>query len=417
MSDWDTWWDDFNERYTREFDQSKERRQEREDAEERERKRQARLRNSDNFAQPPWSMKRLRAFEKEKHDKKYNSIKCPATNFVPHHRNLGVKPWASDEQIRAAWKNIIMRLHPDKIHDPEQKRIASKASVLVNDAYESLLKSKQNQGPGYQHYEDWTADQDIDILEWKRRIDENTNALTCASIANSKPWHKEYKTYDRCEKDADIFCDEFTVNLVHKLVDNVLPVSKSDEIWDKKERVKRKKSRKTHTLKFYGSCYQEPLVIELRNLAVADEIPRWSSFRGLECAETPLHWNTNDGYVLIAVLIALLSLVGWISLVLFEWLKRHPTQVKYVLTQSTKVFFWPFKLVAKTCYRALPPICGKRFCGKKGCCGCLCYLLFVIVALPFLCLIIFACCFAFYCYKLGWRVTLANLGLYPEEWE
>jgi hypothetical protein len=81
------------------------------------------------------------------------------------------------------------------------------------------------------------------------------------------------------------------------LIDNVLPVSKSDEIWDNKERGKQKKSWKTQTLKFYGSCHQEPLAIELRNLAVADEIPRWSSFRGLECAETPLHWSTCDGYV------------------------------------------------------------------------------------------------------------------------
>jgi hypothetical protein len=64
--------------------------------------------------------------------------KCPTKRYIPHHRNLGVKPGASPDKVKAAWRRTGLRLHPDKIRDPAQKEVAAAAMILVNEAYEKL---------------------------------------------------------------------------------------------------------------------------------------------------------------------------------------------------------------------------------------------------------------------------------------
>jgi len=102
--------------------------------------------------------------------------KCPHGAYVPHHRNLGLKPWATDEEIKDAWKQISRRMHPDKIQlirDPIHRAEAEAAMLLVNRAYEALVKDKRNRGPGYPYRFNWLDDRAIDSMERARRLGES----------------------------------------------------------------------------------------------------------------------------------------------------------------------------------------------------------------------------------------------------
>ena len=49
---------------------------------------------------------------------------------------LGLKPTASAEEVRAAYRNLVKQCHPDKFPDPEQRKVAQKKMVALNLAYE-----------------------------------------------------------------------------------------------------------------------------------------------------------------------------------------------------------------------------------------------------------------------------------------
>lgn len=54
---------------------------------------------------------------------------------------LEVKPGASFEEVRASYKNLMKKYHPDKFHnDPELKKDAELLSKKINEAYTYLEK-------------------------------------------------------------------------------------------------------------------------------------------------------------------------------------------------------------------------------------------------------------------------------------
>ena len=71
---------------------------------------------------------------------------------------LGVNEGASQEEIRAAYLQLVKKYHPDRYTDPDLKRIANEKLVEINEAYELLTKkgssssasgNRQYSGYGY----------------------------------------------------------------------------------------------------------------------------------------------------------------------------------------------------------------------------------------------------------------------------
>ena len=53
---------------------------------------------------------------------------------------LGLRAWASPEEIRAAYRTLVKQCHPDMVQDPVQKEAAQQRMIRLNLAYEEALR-------------------------------------------------------------------------------------------------------------------------------------------------------------------------------------------------------------------------------------------------------------------------------------
>ena len=59
---------------------------------------------------------------------------------------LGVKPGASEEEIKAAYKELVKKYHPDKYVDNPLADLAEQKLQEVNEAYNMLMKKPSSSG-------------------------------------------------------------------------------------------------------------------------------------------------------------------------------------------------------------------------------------------------------------------------------
>jgi len=61
---------------------------------------------------------------------------------------LGIKPGASEEEIRAAYRELVKKYHPDKYVDNPLADLAEEKMQEINEAYDLLMKQSRS-GGGY----------------------------------------------------------------------------------------------------------------------------------------------------------------------------------------------------------------------------------------------------------------------------
>lgn len=81
------------------------------------------------------------------------------TTYKDYYQVLGVERSASDEQIKAAYRKLARKHHPD-LHQGEDKKAAEERFKEINEAYEVLgdpeKRSKYDQlGTGFRHGQEW----------------------------------------------------------------------------------------------------------------------------------------------------------------------------------------------------------------------------------------------------------------------
>lgn len=59
---------------------------------------------------------------------------------------LGVSENATDEQIRAAYLELVKKYHPDKYQDNPLKELAGEKLKTINEAYDTITKQRQQSG-------------------------------------------------------------------------------------------------------------------------------------------------------------------------------------------------------------------------------------------------------------------------------
>ena len=57
---------------------------------------------------------------------------------------LGIKPSASQDEIKSAYRKLIKQYHPDKFSDNPLKNLAEEKMIEINKAYETLTKNSGN---------------------------------------------------------------------------------------------------------------------------------------------------------------------------------------------------------------------------------------------------------------------------------
>lgn len=57
---------------------------------------------------------------------------------------LGIKPGASQDEIKSAYRKLIKQYHPDKFIDNPLKNLAEEKMIEINEAYNALTKNSGN---------------------------------------------------------------------------------------------------------------------------------------------------------------------------------------------------------------------------------------------------------------------------------
>ena len=61
---------------------------------------------------------------------------------------LGVAPTASDEEVKRAYRDLARKYHPDNYHDNPLADLASEKMKEINEAYDTITKSREQGGSG-----------------------------------------------------------------------------------------------------------------------------------------------------------------------------------------------------------------------------------------------------------------------------
>ena len=57
---------------------------------------------------------------------------------------LGIKPGATQDEIKSAYRKLIKQYHPDKFIDNPLKDLAEEKMIAINEAYDALTKNSGN---------------------------------------------------------------------------------------------------------------------------------------------------------------------------------------------------------------------------------------------------------------------------------
>ncbi|KAH7336033.1 hypothetical protein BKA65DRAFT_505497 [Rhexocercosporidium sp. MPI-PUGE-AT-0058] len=292
---------------------------------------------------------------------------CPPQKYIPHHRNLGLKPWATQEEVRSAWRKLSMRLHPDKIRDPAQKASAERAMIFVNLAYEELYKDRGG-GEGWMRMlsfdvlrwmENWVTDNRLDDSEKLRRQEES---VLCWEVVKRKPWIRDYSiNWEILGEKA--WREAFWVSVVHGVVDGVLPRGVSDWIWEwdggwrvveegegKGNRTVVGCGRGTERLNFYGLCYSYYVVTLPVARGVRAEVRpnMWSYYRDTQCGQFHIAPGKGDVVlviILFAIVITLLRrVIAWVVTKCYRTFVMWPICIWWACVRCLwSNLTWPFR--------------------------------------------------------------------------
>lgn len=62
---------------------------------------------------------------------------------------LGVSPQATDDEVKAAYRELARKYHPDKYNDNPLSDLAQEKMQEINDAYDTIVRMRQNGGGQY----------------------------------------------------------------------------------------------------------------------------------------------------------------------------------------------------------------------------------------------------------------------------
>ncbi|WP_026889394.1 J domain-containing protein [Clostridium beijerinckii] len=111
---------------------------------------------------------------------------------------LGVKPGASQDEIKSAYRKLIKQYHPDQYGDNPLKNLAQEKMIEINEAYEALTKNPGNNSYNSSNTSNYSnaSNSSYDFQEIRRLIQSGNYAAAESrlnSINNkSAEWHYLY---------------------------------------------------------------------------------------------------------------------------------------------------------------------------------------------------------------------------------
>ncbi len=111
---------------------------------------------------------------------------------------LGIKPGASQDEIKSAYRKLIKQYHPDKFIDNPLKNLAEDKMIEINKAYESLTKNSGSNNYNSSNTSNYSnsSNSSSDFQEIRRFIQSGNYAVAenkLNSINNrNAEWHYLY---------------------------------------------------------------------------------------------------------------------------------------------------------------------------------------------------------------------------------
>ncbi len=109
---------------------------------------------------------------------------------------LGIKPNASQDEIKSAYRKLIKQYHPDKFANNPLKNLAEEKMIELNNAYEILTKNSGNSNSNNSSNYSTSASGSSDFQEIRRIIQSGNYAVaeTKLNSINNKTaeWHYLY---------------------------------------------------------------------------------------------------------------------------------------------------------------------------------------------------------------------------------
>lgn len=89
---------------------------------------------------------------------------------------LGLKGWATPDEIRTAYRSLVKQVHPDLIQDPSLRQETQERMVALNLAYEEALRLASPR-PAHSQSEELSADEAILLARRSMTRDHPETAL------------------------------------------------------------------------------------------------------------------------------------------------------------------------------------------------------------------------------------------------
>ena len=80
-------------------------------------------------------------------DQKEKGFETVCQSLASYYANLEIRPGSTREEVKAAWKRLMRKYHPD-LHstDPEKRETANELTRRLTESYQVLDKELMNKG-------------------------------------------------------------------------------------------------------------------------------------------------------------------------------------------------------------------------------------------------------------------------------
>lgn len=98
---------------------------------------------------------------------------------------LGIKPGASQEEIKSAYRKLVKQYHPDQYRDNPLQELAEKKLAEVNEAYQMLTNyntSSSSSSYSSNSYNNTSNGNDVTLLQQARAYLSRGNVSACEQI-------------------------------------------------------------------------------------------------------------------------------------------------------------------------------------------------------------------------------------------
>ncbi len=103
---------------------------------------------------------------------------------------LGISPQATDEEVKAAYRELARKYHPDKYNDNPLSDLAQEKMQEINEAYDTIVRMRQSGGGQYSGGNSGSRYTDIrNMIRANRILDAEMLLDGVPSASRDAEWH------------------------------------------------------------------------------------------------------------------------------------------------------------------------------------------------------------------------------------